>query len=167
MKSLSLFLVAIAAAASLYGEDKKSDLNATDEKFVKQTAESGMAEVKLATLGSQKAERADVKEFASMLVTDHTTLNGELATLAQAKKVELSAVISPKAAETFKDLEMKSGADFDKAFLTHMEKAHKSSVDRFEDAQKDAADSDLKGWVSKTLPTLKAHLDKVKGLRSK
>jgi putative membrane protein len=126
-----------------------------------------MAEVKLATLGSQKAERADVKEFANMLVADHTKANEELASLAKSKGVEVSAMIPAKAADAFKDLENESGKNFDKAFLDKMEKDHKSDISDFESAEKKAKDSDLKAWISKTLPTLRAHLDKVKELKGK
>ena len=145
----------------------KDILNASDTKFIKLTGESGMAEVKLATLGSQKAERADVKDFATMLVTDHTKVNNELSDLAKNKGVELSAMIAPKDADAFKDMENTSGKDFDKAFLDHMEKSHKAGIARFEDAEKDAKDGELKAWISKTLPTLRSHLDKVKDLKSK
>lgn len=145
--------------------EKKSSLNSADEKFIKKTGEAGMAEVKLATLGTQKAERADVKEFATMLVTDHTKVNEELAKLAQAKGVELSAVITPAAAATFQSLEKESGKDFDNTFLTQMEKSHKASIAAFEDAGKDAADSEVRSWASNTLPTLKTHLTKVQELQ--
>jgi putative membrane protein len=153
-------LVTIANA-----DEKKSSLNSADEKFIKRTGEAGTAEVKLATLGTQKAERADVKEFATMLVTDHTKVNEELAKLAQTKGVELSAVIAPNAAETFQGLEKESGKGFDKAFLAEMEKSHKASIAAFEDAEKSAADSEVKSWASKTLPTLKAHLSKIQELQ--
>jgi putative membrane protein len=145
-------------------EDKKSSLNATDEKFVKKTAQDGMAEVKLAGLGVQKAERADVKAFAEQMVKDHTAANDELKALAATKGVELSAIIDPSAAKTFKSLEGQSGAAFDKDFIKDMEKDHKSAVSSFEKEEKNAADGDLKTWVSKTLPTLRSHLDHVKGL---
>lgn len=145
----------------------KGTMSANETKFIKQTGEHGMAEVKIAELGSQKAERADVKEFATMLVNDHTKANSELAALAKTKGVELSQMIAPKAADTFKDLEKESGQGFDKAFLAQMEKSHKDTISSFEDAEKDAKDGELKAWISKTLPTLKAHLDKVKELRAK
>lgn len=163
-------LLAIAAgnmAFTASAADNPSSLKAGDEKFVKQAAAAGKAEVKLATLGTQKAGRADVKELATMLVADHTKANGELAALAESKKVELSAVIDPKAAETFKSLEKESGKGFDKAFLTHLEKAHKTCIADFEDASKNAEDADVRAWAGNTLPTLRAHLDKVKELQAK
>lgn len=148
-------------------EDKKSSLNPADEKFVKQTGQSGMDEVKLATLGTQKAERTDVKDLATMLVADHTKVNEELSAFASSKGVELSAIVSADASDIFKALEKQSGKDFDKDFLDHMLKSHKKSVAAFEDMEKDAADADLKSWVSKTLPTLRTHLDKIKELKAK
>jgi len=163
-------LLAVAAGnlvATVHAEDKKSSLNASDEKFVKQAGASGTAEVKVATLGTQKAERADVKDLATMLVTDHAKVNEELATLAKSKSVELSAVIDPKSAGVFEDLEKERGADFDKAFLSHLKSAHKTTIASFEDASKDAADADVKAWAGKTLPTLKAHLDKITELQGK
>jgi putative membrane protein len=145
----------------------KDTMDSADTKFVKNTSDSGMAEMKIATLGSQKAERADVKEFANMLVSDHNQANAELATLAKNKGIEVSAMIPAKAADAFKDLENESGKDFDKAFLDKMEKDHKATIADFESAEKSAKDGDLKAWISKTLPTLRAHLDKVKELKGK
>ncbi|MDP1592546.1 MAG: DUF4142 domain-containing protein [Prosthecobacter sp.] len=161
-------LLAFAAgslATIANADEKKSSLNPADEKFIKKTGEAGKAEVKLATLGTQKAERADVKELATMLVTDHTKMNEELAELAQTKGVELSAVIAPNAAETFQCLEKESGKDFDNAFLAEMEKSHKASIAAFEDSEKSAADSEVKSWASNTLPTLRTHLSKVEELQ--
>jgi putative membrane protein len=138
-----------------------------DSKFIKKTGDAGMAEVKLAELGTQKAERSDVKELAKMMVDDHNKANSELAALAKSKGVQLSQMIPEKGADKFKDLENKKGADFDKAFLDQMEKEHKKMVDDFEDAQKDVKDGELKAWIDKTLPTLKAHLDHVKQAKGK
>lgn len=162
-------LLAIAAVnvTSIARAEDKSSLKAADEKFVKTAGASGMAEVKIATLGTQKAERADVKELATMLVADHTKVNAELSALAESKKVQLSAVIDPSAADTFKDLEKESGKGFDKAFLDHLEKSHKDSIANFEDAEKNGEDAEVKSWASKTLPALRTHLDKVKELKAK
>lgn len=171
MKTRSFLLLASALlfsfsslVTSARAEDKKSSLEPADEKFVKTAAQDGMSELKIAELGTQKASRADVKSFAEQMVKDHTAANEELKTFAASKGVELSAVIDPDGAKTFKDLEKESDADFDKAFLKHMQKAHKDCVSKFEEAEKDSKDGGLKAWVSKTLPTLRSHLDHVKGL---
>jgi putative membrane protein len=66
-----------------------------------------------------------------------------------------------------KKLEDKSGADFDKAYMDMMVKDHEKDVKEFEEASKDAEDSDLKAWAAKTLPTLQHHLEMAKDTKSK
>lgn len=166
MKSKSIKLAATLlafAASSLLA----ASLNSTDEKFVKTAGESGMGEVKIATLGTQKASREDVKSLANMLVADHTKVNDELTGLAKAKGVELSQVIGADTSDNFKALEKETGADFDKAFLAQVKDDHEKSIATFEDAEKNSTDSEVKAWAAKTLPALKAHLEKVKELQAK
>jgi len=145
----------------------KDTLDAADVKFVKTESAAGSAVVKLAELGVQKAERADVKAFAEMLVKDHTQANKELGALATEKGVEVSAVMDPKHADTFQKLEKATKADFDKEFLADIISGHKKCVSNFEDAAKDAKNSDVKMWAEKMLPTLKAHLAQAKELAGK
>lgn len=153
------FISAPASAA-----EQKTVTNAADTKFIKEVGEANKGELKMAELGTQKAERADVKEFATMLVTDHTKCGMELSNLAQSKGVEISAIVAADAAEGFKDLEKKSGKDFDKAFLDKMIDAHQDLISKFEDMQDDAADAQLKSWIETTLPKLKSHLERAKEL---
>lgn len=146
---------------------EKDTLDAADVKFVKHAAASGLAEVKVADLGVQKAENADVKAFAKMIAADHTKVNEELKALAATKGIELSAVIDPKHADTFQKLEKVSGKEFDKEFLATLVSSHKKSVSSFETASKDAKNTDVKVFAEKNLPALKAHLAKATELAAK
>ena len=146
---------------------EKDTLNAADVKFVKHEAAAGGAVVKIAGLGVKKAENADIKAFAEMLVTDHTKANEELKALATTKGVEISDVIDPKHASAFQKLEKYSGAEFDKNFISDIVSAHKKCVSNFEAASTDSKDADVKAWASKMLPALKAHLEKAETLKSK
>lgn len=51
-----------------------------------------------------------------------------------------------------------SGADFDKQYMREMVKDHAKDVAEFRKAAQKVQDSDLKGWVTKTLPVLEEHL---------
>lgn len=164
MKTHLLSLAAALISASFALADKPS-VNSTDEKFIKETAADGMAEVKIAGLATKKAERADVKEYAQMLVTDHSAANKELDAVAKHKGVDVSAVIEPASAKDFQSLEKYSGKDFDNEFLKMMEANHKKCVSSFESQQKKGKDGELKEFVDKTLPVIKGHLDKVQALR--
>ncbi len=167
LTSTTLALCSLFALASYSNAAPKDTLDAADVKFVKTESAAGSAELKIAELGVKKAERADVKAYAEMLVTDHTQAHKELNALATEKGVDVSAVIDPKHAEEFQKLEKASKADFDKEFLADMVSDHKKCVSNFEEAAKEAKNHDVKMWAEKMLPTLKAHLAKAKELAAK
>jgi putative membrane protein len=168
MKTLSALFSAVVVGflcLAVSADDKKPGVKADDEKFIKKIAESGKTEVKLSELAAQKATRADVKEFAQMLVTEHTAINDSLVALATNKHVEISAIIEPAGAAKFKEFEKLSGKAFDDEFLAYMASSHRRSVTAFEDAAKDVSDPEVKTFVNQTLPILRAHLDKAMKLR--
>jgi putative membrane protein len=170
LKKLTGLALALAAAAMVTSPANalpKDTLNPADVKFVKHEAAAGMAVVKVAELGVKKAGNADVKALAEMLVTDHTGANTELKQLATDKGIDLSAVIDPADAKTFQGLEKVSGAEFDKEFLAAVVAGHKTCVSNFEASSKEANNSDLKMWVDKMIPTLKAHLARAEELHSR
>lgn len=137
----------------------------SDAKFAVEAANGGMAEVVFGKLALEKSNNAKVKDFANMMVTDHSKVNDELKALAKKLNITLPDSIASDESKTRDDLAKKSGADFDKAYVQDMVDDHKKDVKAFEDAAKNCKDSDLKAFAAKTLPTLRMHLeaiDKVK-----
>jgi len=132
-----------------------------DAKFVVEAANGGMAEVEFGKLAQQKAGNAKVKEFAGMMVMDHTKANDELKALAKAKNITLPDSLNAEAKKGWESLSKKSGADFDKEYVSMMVDDHKKDVSKFENASKELKDAELKAFVDKTLPVLKGHLDKI------
>ncbi len=60
-----------------------------------------------------------------------------------------------------------SGAQFDRAFVSHMIKGHEKAINKFETASANLVDSDLKKYADKTLPTLRKHLEMAQELQTK
>jgi len=132
-----------------------------DAKFAVAAANGGMAEVELGQLAQQKATNAKVKDFGAMMVTDHTKANDEMKALAKSKGITLPVAIDTDEQKVKDDLSAKTGADFDKAYVSNMIDDHKKDIKEFEDASKNCKDADLKAFATKTLPTLKMHLDAI------
>ncbi|WP_295770649.1 DUF4142 domain-containing protein [uncultured Mucilaginibacter sp.] len=132
-----------------------------DAEFAVSAANAGMAEVELSKLALTKATNAKVKEFADMMVKDHTGVNEKLMALAKTKNITLPTTVGADEQKTMADLQAKSGADFDKAYVDVMVKDHKKAVDLFEDGSKDLKDADLKSFATQSLPALKSHLQAI------
>jgi putative membrane protein len=121
-------------------------------------ADAGLMEVQLATLALSKATSGKVKEFAQMMLDDHTKANEELKALAQKKNITLPTSLSDKHQKKYTKMSEKTGADFDKEYCDLMVKDHKDVVEMFKKAQENSKDPDLKAWASEKLPTLEHHL---------
>jgi putative membrane protein len=133
-------------------------VNADDAKFAVDAANGGMTEIELSKLAQQKATNSKIKDFANMMVMDHTKAGDELKAVATMKNITLPDSLNADSKQAVADLAAKTGKDFDKAYVDKMVYDHKATVDMFEDASKKLKDPDLKGFVDKTLPTIKGHL---------
>ncbi len=138
-----------------------------DSEFMMKAAQGGMAEVELGKLASEKAANAEVKKFGQMMMEDHSNANTELKALATKKNVTLPTDIGSEHKATMDKLKTLSGAEFDKAYVEAMVKDHEKDVSEFEKQSTDAKDADVKAFATKTLPTLKKHLEKIKEIQSK
>jgi putative membrane protein len=138
-----------------------SPFDPADTTFVMKAAMGGMEEVDLGNLASQQAASERVKNFGAMMVRDHTQANNELMSLANGHGMNIASGMALPA-DMQKDktnLVAKQGAAFDKAYMNMMVSDHRKDVAEFEKASKNAKDPQLKDFATRTLPTLKTHLD--------
>jgi putative membrane protein len=138
-----------------------------DLAFMNDAAPGGMAEVELGKMAASKSQNAEVKAFGQKMVDDHTKANDELKQLAAQKKVTLPPDLMPAHKQLMEKLSKLSGADFDKEYVAAMVEAHEKDVAAFENVSKTAADADVKVFATKTLPTLKMHLEMIKAMAEK
>ena len=138
-----------------------------DLAFMNDAAPGGMAEVELGKMAASKAQNAEVKAFGQKMVEDHSKAGEELKQLAAQKKVMLPPDVLPAHKQLMEKLSKLSGADFDKEYVAAMVEAHEKDVAAFENVSKTAADADVKAFATKTLPTLKMHLEMIKAMAGK
>jgi putative membrane protein len=139
---------------------------ATDEKtssFLKEAADGGMAEVRLGEMALQKSTNQRVKNFANMMVTDHSGANSKVKSFASERNITLPTDVSDKHKETMDDLMKKEGKDFDKAYVKAMVEDHEKDIKKFEDAEGKVNDATVKNFITATLPVLRTHLDSIQG----
>jgi len=138
-----------------------------DLAFMNDAAPGGMAEVELGKMAASKAQNAEVKAFGQKMVEDHSKAGEELKQLAAQKKVMLPPDVLPAHKQLMEKLSKLSGAEFDKEYVAAMVEAHEKDVAAFENVSKTAADADVKAFATKTLPTLKMHLEMIKAMAGK
>jgi putative membrane protein len=151
-------------AAKADKADKADKAGGASQSFLMHAAQGGAAEVELAQLAKDKASNADVKAFAERLEQDHSKANDELKSLASSKHVTVPEKPSTYATNTKAKLSKLSGAAFDKAYIAAMVEDHQKDIKAFEHEASAGSDADVKAFASKTLPTLKEHLQQAQQL---
>jgi putative membrane protein len=132
-------------------------------------AEGGMLEVALGRLAATKAMNAEVKEFASRMVTDHSKAGADLTAIAATKNLMLPTQeqVKAKHQELFAKLEKLEGAEFDRAYMIAMVEDHDKDVALFEKQAKDGRDVALTDFARQSLPILREHQKMSKQVRVK
>ena len=122
-------------------------------------------------LAVKKAKSADVKKFARLMEGEHHALRVQGQQLA--KKLNVTPQppanfdMPDKQKAAMADLESKSGADFDKAYIDHEVQYHELVLQTAQQAEAAAQSPELKALIQKAAPTIQKHLDMAKQIQSK
>ena len=137
------------------------------DSFWSAAAVGGMAEVELGRLASTKAQNAEVKKFGEMMVTDHSKANDELKSIAAKNNITIPTSLDSSHQSLLQKMQGLSGADFDREYVEEMVSDHEEDVEEFEKQSQNNSDPEAKAFATKTLPTLRKHLDAIKAIQAK
>ncbi len=139
----------------------------SDQDFVTKAAQGNSAEVELGKIVAAKSKNPSVKQFAQMMVKDHTAALNELQELAQTKNLNFNDDLPDDAKELQTKLSGDTGKQLDTDYMDNMVQDHQKDVQEFTDKSQNAKDPDVKQWAGKTLPTLQKHLEKAQQIDAK
>jgi putative membrane protein len=150
----------IFAAGSLAWAQAK-----TAEEFAAMAASSDMFEIQSSELALQKAVSPEVKEFAQMMINDHTTASKNLMAAAQQDGVSVPAEMTTRHTATVGALGDLSGAGgFDAKYIEEQVAAHREAL-ALMTAYAEGGDSPaLKAHAQKTAPVIQMHFEHVQKL---
>lgn len=150
------------------GKETKSEANdiANDASFLKEAAEINLVEVEIGKLALQKSTRKDVKDYARMLIDDHTKALDDLQMLASLNTITLPSSISAVNREKYNELN-ESGKGFDEKFIDMMVEDHQKDADKMTHISQKAKNEDFKLWASRQTSTFLNHYEEAKMLKEK
>ena len=130
----------------------------SDQDFVNFAAQTDMLEAHLGQMAADQAEGSNVKDYAQMLVTDHTNDYKQIS--ATATKAGLTV---PKGLDAGHDKKIvpftkPKGRAFDQLYAREMVAGHTQAIAKYKQEAADGQNADLKAYASATLPTLEKHL---------
>jgi len=145
-------------AGPTLAQSKEKGQSLSDEQFVEVVSADNLAEVDLAKLALKQSTNQDIHRFAQRMLRDHTKAGKELTHVANAKSLPIATAMDKKHRQMAEKLTTLQGAQFDHAYMKHMVDGHKKMISLFEREAKNGHNPEVKEFASKTLPTLREHL---------
>lgn len=149
-----------SSAADSTAKTIPSTVSKADQDFAVNAAIAGMTEIQAGQMAEQKTKSAEVKEYAHMIVRDHTEAADKLKAIANRKNITLPSTLTPDAQKDLDNLQQETGKKFDKDYMAMMVSDHKKVIGAFENESKNGSDADIRAYADSTLHTLRIHLDK-------
>jgi putative membrane protein len=129
-----------------------------DQHFIMDAAQGNMAEVAIAKVALQKTNNPQLKQFAQMLVQDHTAANEQLRPIAQQAGAQWPGQLNEVHQAMVSALEKKNGTEFDRHFLYGMVADHVKDRLQYRDAIAMTQNAQLKQYAQQTDEKIGQHL---------
>lgn len=155
---------AASSAPAPAGGAAGTGTEATPPAILSQMNVANTMEIQLSRMASKQATTPAVKRIAAQLVTDHSKNRNEVTALAKKLNASLTpaaggSVSASDSAAMPAELQGKSGAEFDRAFIQHQIQLHRNNIAKIESQLLPAVqEPQLKAYLQKTLKEMQGHL---------
>ncbi|MBZ9650926.1 DUF4142 domain-containing protein [Psychroflexus montanilacus] len=128
-----------------------------DADFLVNASEINLEEIQLGRLAQNKGTSYDVRQLGKLTEEAHTKSQDDLKVLAKSKMIIIPNSLTSDTRTHYKNLEEKTGKNFDEAYLDRVVKKHKDAIGTFKNASEDSHDIDIKNWAKNSLPDWQEH----------
>jgi putative membrane protein len=135
----------------------------TDKDFVAKVSQGGAYEVAASKVAAERATAPDVKDIALTEIHDHDGVNARLKQIASATGVSIAPSLNAEFQQRLAKLRAVSGADFDAAYITDMEKIHDGDEKLFAQEARDGSEP-YRLFAHQTDLIVKRHIGSLHGL---
>ncbi len=137
----------------------------TSDQFIIQAWNINQFEIQAGQEAESKATGSGFKDFAQMIINDHTKMNDELKALIQKTGMQLPTALDNERQTEFNQLKSSSERNFDRLFRTQQIKGHREALRIFQSFASNGDNADLRSFAQSSIAMLQRHLDQAEKLR--
>jgi putative membrane protein len=131
---------------------------AADSTTIRDASLGSLWEVRLGNIAQQKGSSQAVKDFGKRMVTDHTSLWNQWASLAKQNGLPVTSTLQADQQQSASQLNATAGADFDRAYMTAMVQAHQRDAGMFQQVASSAQSSAVRQLAASSEAVVQQHL---------
>jgi putative membrane protein len=167
MKTTALFATTLLTLASPAFAQKPNDA-----QIAAIVVTANQVDIDAGKLAAARTKNADVKQFAQLMVTDHTGVNKQATALVTKLHVtpepnDTSKSLKDGGDKNLAALKPLKGTSFDKAYVDHEVAYHQAVLDAIDKTLiPNASNTELKALLEKVRPAIAAHLEHAQHLQA-
>ena len=162
--SAACCFVLCAVPALAKGKAATKDMGMSDQQFLDFAAQTDMVEANLGQLAETVSDSQPVKDYAQMLVTDHTGDYNQLSNLAGQANLNLPHAIDAEHNKAIGPFYKLKGKAFDHRYIQELIAGHTKAIEIYKKEAQDAQSPAVRAYAVQTEATLEKHLDGAKAL---
>ena len=163
---LSTYACGAALLLALPLAQAADKMSAEDQATLKKLTQGDLAEIAGGKMAQERAQSAEVKEFAAQMAKDHGKMLDEKKRMAKAKGVTLPTSPDAEQQAEAQKLQGMAKRDFDREYMGHMVKDHTDDLELVRKTAQEAKDPELKAAAAKAEPVIGKHLEMAKGIEN-
>jgi putative membrane protein len=133
--------------------------------FLKDAIRGNFSEVALGRIIQNRGSTGQVRQFGSMLVSDHSKGLAQAQQIAARLRLRIPATLTPEARHEQVVLRHLSGRAFDREVRRYMINDHRMDIAAFK-AQARSGDRATAGYAAATVPVMQKHLAMAQAIRA-
>ena len=150
------------AAQDMNEEKTDNNKNEEDAETLVQAAGSDMLEIESSRMAVTMAVSPAVKEFANMMIQEHTMMSQETKALAAKKNYTLPTAMPNDYMDDLEDMKKWEKDDWDNKYIEAQIDQHQKVLNELENRASRTQDADIRAWAQKAMTHVRTHLDKAK-----
>ncbi len=125
-----------------------------------------MYQIQAGKIAEAKGQSQGVKDFGTMMVTDHTAMSNQVKHLFAATHTKIPTELGARGRRMIADLNAASPAAFDKLYLSQQQTSQAAELTLLSAYAEGGESTDIKPAAARLIPQVKAHLAKVHEVQS-
>ncbi|NJL21703.1 MAG: DUF4142 domain-containing protein [Leptolyngbyaceae cyanobacterium SM1_3_5] len=134
-------------------------MSSLDQQFMVMAAHSDQFEIRSSQLALEKSSNPQVRQYAEMMIQEHTQSTQLLTQLAAERGVTLPTAPNPFQQAVIERLAPLSGAEFDRAYMEAQANSHIQAVGIFRTQVGQGQDAEVRQFAAGILPIVENHYE--------
>jgi putative membrane protein len=130
----------------------------SDSGYIREATSANLLEVRLGTLAGQRSSNSAVKQFGQQMVSSHSSMGQQWASLASKNGLPTSATLNSIQQQSADQLSKLSGAEFDRAYMQAMVEDHEQDAGTLQRIGAAAQSAEVRELAASGLATTQEHL---------